>query len=177
MATALFLDRDGVINVENEGSYIFTKDEFEFYKGAKQALANASLLFDYTFVVTNQRGVGRGYMTEADLHEIHAHLTTEIQDAGGRLHQVYFATAMDSNHPMRKPNTGMALKALEDFPEIDFSKSLMIGNNLSDMQFGKSMGMRTVFLHTTQPKLALPHPLADEQHASLEDWYNAFSDV
>jgi len=182
MATALFLDRDGVINIEKDGSYIFNRDEFEFYDGARQALATASLKFDYTFVVTNQRGVGRGYMTEEDLKDIHAFLAEEVRDAGGRIHRIYYATSVESDHPMRKPNTGMAARALEDFPDIDFSKSVMIGNNLSDMQFGKSMGMKTVFLHTTSEPVHLPHNLIDEQFPSLERWAstldkNMFHDI
>jgi len=170
MATALFLDRDGVINIEKEGSYIFTRKEFEFYDGARQALALASLKFDYTFVVTNQRGVGRGYMTEDNLKDIHAFLSEEVKDAGGHIHQIYYATSVESDHPLRKPNTGMAAKALEDFPDIDFARSVMIGNNISDMQFGKSMGMSTVFLYTTSAPVVLPHDLIDRQFPSLESW-------
>jgi histidinol phosphatase-like enzyme len=71
---------------------------------------------------------------------------------------------------MRKPNTGMALKAQEDFKDIDFARSVMIGNNYSDMKFGRSMGMKTVFLHTTQPAQELPNEWIDEQYDSLASW-------
>lgn len=168
--TALFLDRDGVINEEKDGSYIFHKDEFVFYPGAVDALVNLSRKFDYVFIVTNQRGVGRGYMTEAALLEIHDYLTEQVVAAGGHITRIYFAPSIDSNHSHRKPNTGMALDAQKDFPDIEFNKSVMVGNNLSDMQFGKSMGMKTVFLHTTQAKITLPHPLIDEQYDSLQSW-------
>lgn len=170
MATALFLDRDGVINEEKHGSYIFHKDEFVFYPGAVAALVALSRRFSYVFIVTNQRGVGRGYMTEAALREIHDHLTAQVVAAGGRIDRIYFAPHIDSNHSHRKPNTGMALDAQRDFPDIEFGKSVMVGNNLSDMQFGRTMGMKTVFLHTTQPPFDKPHPLVDEQYASLEQW-------
>lgn len=168
MASALFLDRDGVINEEKDGSYIFHKDEFVFYQGAVSALVRLSAAFDYVFIVTNQRGVGRGFMTEAALLEIHDHLTEEVVRAGGRIDRVYFAPAVESDHSHRKPNIGMGLDAQKDFPDIDFSQSIMVGNNLSDMQFGKTLGMKTVFLHTTQPAFALPHPLIDEQYDSLQ---------
>jgi histidinol-phosphate phosphatase family protein len=170
MATALFLDRDGVINEEKDGSYIFHKDEFVFYSGAEAALAKLSGQFDYVFIVTNQRGIGRGLMTEAALHEIHDYLTATIELHGGKIHKIYFAPSADSGHSHRKPNTGMALDALNDFPDIEFDKSIMVGNNLSDMKFGKAMGMKTIFLSTTQPAFTLPHELIDEQYDSLKSF-------
>lgn len=172
---ALFLDRDGVINIEKDGSYIFSIHEFEFYPKAKAALARLSNLFDYIFIVTNQRGVGRGLMSESQLKAIHSHLISEVESAGGKIDAVYYATAVDSDHPMRKPNTGMALQAQQDFPGFDFAQSVMVGNNLSDMQFGRSMGMRTVFLHTTKDKIQLPHSLIDEQYESLDAYTATFS--
>jgi len=66
----------------------------------------------------------------------------------------------------------MALQAKEDFDSIDFKKSVMIGNNLSDMEFGKRMGMKTVFLTTTKGKMPLPHELIDMQCDSLQEWCN-----
>lgn len=170
MATALFLDRDGVINEEKDGSYIFSLNEFLLYDGALTALVQLSRSFDYTFVVTNQRGVGRGLMSEAALQEIHEHLIQLVTTAGGRIDAIYFAPSMQSDHPDRKPNTGMAIAAKKQFPTIDFSTSVMVGNNLSDMQFGKNMGMRTIFLHTTKDKVTLPHVLIDEQYPSLMDY-------
>lgn len=170
MKRALFLDRDGVINEEKDGSYIFSIEEFIWYDGALAALAQLSQQFDCLFIVTNQRGVGRGLMSESALKAIHDFLIEEVEKTGGKIHAVYYATAVDSNHPMRKPNTGMALQALKDFPDIDFTQSVMVGNNISDMQFGRSSGMKTVFLHTTQPAIDLPHPLIDEQYESLAQY-------
>ncbi len=175
MATALFLDRDGVINEEKDGSYIFHKDEFVFYEGALEALSRLSRMFDYVFIVTNQRGVGRGYMTERALLEIHDHLTEEVVDAGGKIDRIYFAPSIDSNHSHRKPNTGMAEDAKRDFPAIDFTQSMMVGNNLSDMEFGRRMGMHTIFLHTTQDRIDLPHALIDKQYDSLASFYTDYS--
>lgn len=167
---ALFLDRDGVINIEKDGSYIFSPDELHFYDGALEAIAAARRHFDLVLVVTNQRGIGRGLMTAEALHEIHASLLLSLQDKGGHIEAFYYAPSVDSDHELRKPNTGMALLAKADYPEIDFSQSVMIGNNLSDMKFGKKMGMHTVFLHTTKDKITLPHELIDEQFDSLSSW-------
>lgn len=167
MARALFLDRDGVINEEKNGSYIFTVNEFVLYEGVLNALVQLSEKYDYIFVVTNQRGIGRGLMTVAGLEEIHDYLTRQVLAAGGKIDAVYFAPAIHNDDPWRKPNTGMAEAAKKAFPDIDFSESVMVGNNLSDMQFGKTMGMKTVFLHTTSPRLTGAHPLVDEQYPSL----------
>lgn len=166
----VFLDRDGVINREKEGSYIFHPDEFIFYKGACEAMVRLAGLFDYLIIVTNQRGIGRGLMTDQQLESVHNHMKQSVEAAGGRIDAIYFAPQVESNHPRRKPNVGMALAAKHDFPAIDFSESVMVGNNLSDMQFGKSMGMKTVFLTTTQQPFSLPHPLIDEQFDALSDW-------
>ncbi len=174
MKSALFLDRDGVVNLEKDGSYIFSVKEFVFYDNAPEALAQLSRQFDYLFIVTNQRGVGRGLMSEAALKEIHHYLVDAVEKAGGKIDAVYYATATDRNHPMRKPNNGMALQARKEFPDLAFARSVMAGNNLSDMQFGKSVGMKTIFLHTTQPAVALPHPLIDEQYSSLVAYAKQF---
>jgi histidinol phosphatase-like enzyme len=64
----------------------------------------------------------------------------------------------------------MGLQAKEDFPDIDFRRSVMVGNSLSDMEFGKRLAMRTVFLTTKLAPVQLPHPLVDEQWASLAEW-------
>lgn len=167
---ALFLDRDGVINIEKDGSYIFGPEELHFYEGALEAIAAARQYFDIVLVVTNQRGIGRGFMTAEALHEIHASLLLSLQNIGGHIEAFYYAPSVDSNNELRKPNTGMALLAKAEYPDIDFSRSVMIGNNLSDMQFGKKMGMHTVFLHTTKDKIELPHELIDEQFDSLASW-------
>lgn len=163
----LFLDRDGVINRENEGDYIKSVSEFEFLPGVLEAIAEASKIYKYIFIATNQRGIGRNLMTEQDLHEIHSFMVTKINEAGGRIDDIYFAPSPDKKHPYRKPNPGMAHAAKEKFPEVDFLHAEMVGNNISDMCFGKAVGMRTIFLHTTQDPQTLPHDWIDEQYDSL----------
>lgn len=64
----------------------------------------------------------------------------------------------------------MAVQAREDFPEIDFRRSVMVGNSMSDMEFGKRMAMHTVFLTTKHEPYILPHDLIDEQYSSLDQW-------
>jgi D-glycero-alpha-D-manno-heptose 1-phosphate guanylyltransferase len=166
----LFLDRDGVINHEKQGDYIRNLNEFVFYDGALEALKILARKFGKIIVVSNQRGVGKGLMTEADLSAIHAYMMAEIEKAGGRIDKIYYCTSTDTRHPNRKPNPGMALLAKNDFPEIDLSKSIMVGNNTSDMLFGRNAGMFTVFLTTTKPDQELPHPDIDMYFGSLTEF-------
>ncbi|MEO5644696.1 MAG: HAD family hydrolase [Bacteroidia bacterium] len=143
----LFLDRDGVINVRFPGDYVKRVDEFEFIPGAVDAIARFSKVFGRIIVVTNQQGIARGFYTHEDLAAIHAHMQSEVEKAGGKIERVYYAhQAAAENSPMRKPGTGMALQAQKDFPAIDFSKSVMAGDTQSDMEFGKALGMKLVFV-------------------------------
>ena len=157
----LFLDRDGVINIEKYKDYIHTWDEFVFYEGAVNIIAKASHVFNRIIVVTNQKGVGKGVTKVENLALIHTNMTNAIENAGGRIDAIYYCPDLQDDSPNRKPNIGMALQAKADFPEIEFEKSLMIGNNLSDMIFGKNAGMQTAFLKTTLPDLNVPEALAD----------------
>lgn len=169
----LFLDRDGVINQDKEGSYIFSTDEFVFMNGAPVLFKKLTEKFNRIVVVTNQRGVGRGLMTEETLTEINQKMSAEIEKAGGKISAVYYCTSIHNNHPERKPNPGMAIKAQKDFPEIDLSRSIIVGNNISDMQFGRHAGIYTVFVKTTRPYQSLPHPDIDLAFDSLEDFAKA----
>ncbi len=170
----LFLDRDGVINHEKK-TYVFNPEEFKFYDGVLEALKKFNKIFSHILIVTNQRGVGRKLMTEDDLVNIHDVMMDEIKGAGGRIDKIYYCTAIDNKHPNRKPNPGMALEAMKDHPLISKQHSIMVGNNMSDMEFGKNAGLHTVLLTTTGTSVQLPHPLVDLQYNSLIDFANALS--
>lgn len=158
---SLFLDRDGVINVDKPGSYIFHPDEFHFMPGAPELFQILSKKFQHIFVVTNQRGVGRGLMTEETLNQVNQKMKDAIEKAGGKLDAVYYATSIHDDDPMRKPHAGMAMLAKNEFPTVEAAKCIMIGNNISDMEFGRNAGMRTIFLTTTIQNISLPHPDID----------------
>jgi D-glycero-alpha-D-manno-heptose 1-phosphate guanylyltransferase len=169
----LFLDRDGVINYEKEDDYILNWSEFEFYAGVTEAISLLSQKFTRLVVISNQRGVGRGLMSEKDLLDIQRRMKSEIEKNGGRIDKIYYCTATDSHHFYRKPNPGMALKAAKDFPSIDLSRTVMVGNKLSDMQFGRNAGTYTVYLKTTHPEQLLPHADIDLAFDSLIDFAKA----
>ncbi len=174
---SLFLDRDGVINIESVGSYITNWDEFKFHDGVLEAMRMFNGVFGNIVVVTNQRGVGRGIMTLDTLREIHINMKHHVAAEGGRIDKVYSATAVNNEDRNRKPNTGMGLQAQQDFPAIDFKRSVMIGNSISDMEFGKRLSMHTVFLTTKHEPYEMPHDLIDEQCASLMEWAHRLAPV
>ncbi|MEJ7589242.1 MAG: HAD-IIIA family hydrolase [Ferruginibacter sp.] len=163
----LFLDRDGVINIENPLGYINTWDKFIFYDGVMDALRIFNSTFKHILVVSNQRGVSRGITKPGDLAIIHHNMLEEITAAGGRIDKIYFCTDLEPGSPNRKPNPGMGLQAKNDFVSIDFSKSVMVGNKLSDMEFGRNLGTHTVFLTTTNPETDTKDPRIDAVYKSL----------
>lgn len=169
----LFLDRDGVINHEKEMDYIRNWKEFQFYDQVLEAIAICAKKFGLIVVVTNQKGVGKKLMSEEDLLQIHQELKNEVLKAGGRIDQIYFCSSIEDEHYSRKPNPGMAFEAKKEFPEIEFNKSIMVGNKPSDMQFGRNAGMYTVYLTTTHPNQDFPHPDIDLIFPTLMDFAKA----
>ena len=173
----LFVDRDGVINHEKEADYILNWKEFRFYDGVTDAMKMLSTVFGTIVMVTNQRGIGRGLMTETDLAGIHSHMLSGIIDNQGRIDKIYYCTAVDNDDYNRKPNPGMAHQAKKDFEHIDFSKSIMVGNKLSDMKFGRNAGMYTVYVDTTHPETPSPNPLIDFRCKDLLAFASAIHSV
>jgi D-glycero-alpha-D-manno-heptose 1-phosphate guanylyltransferase len=169
----LFLDRDGVINHEKKEDYILNWDEFRFYDGVKESFHHLAKKFGRIIIVSNQRGVGKGLMTETELRDIHLNMQNEIESAGGRIDHIYYCTSLDNKHPDRKPNPGMAFHARSFFIEIDLDKAIIVGNKLSDMQFGRNAGIYTVFAATTNPETPFPHPDIDLRFDSLADFTKA----
>jgi D-glycero-alpha-D-manno-heptose 1-phosphate guanylyltransferase len=170
---SLFLDRDGVINDEVVGKYILNWDEFNFIEGVLHALKILNKKFNRIVIVSNQRGVGKSLMTEQDLHAIHNEMLKEVESSGGRIDKIYYCTATSDKHPDRKPNPGMALKAKNDFPDIDLTKSVMVGNKPGDMLFGRTAGMVTVFITSTNPDQPFPNPDIDFIFPSLHSFAQA----
>lgn len=160
----LFLDRDGVINRRLLDDYVKSWAEFAFLPGVLEAIAVLSEVFGRIVVVTNQQGIAKGLMTEADLQSVHNQMVSEIQKAGGRIDKVYFCPHhRQDNCACRKPRIGMAEQAKADFPEIDWQRSIMVGDTPSDIEFGRNAGMRTVFISITEH----PPPHADWHLPSL----------
>lgn len=169
----IFLDRDGVINYEKKDDYIRSWGEFAFYTGAREAIKIIAEKCGHIIIVTNQRGVGKGLMTEEDLKDIHDKMKAAIELAGGRIDGIYTCTSTDKYHPDVKPNPGMAFRAVQDIPGIDLTKSIVAGNNPTDMLFGRNAGLYTAFIATTHPEMELPHHDIDFRFHSLMDFAKA----
>ena len=143
----LFLDRDGVINHETFENYITKPEEFKFLEGVQDAIAFLSNIFTKIIVVTNQQGVGKGIMSENDLIEVNDYMHEQIKIKGGRLDAIYYATELSGTKGgLRKPGRGMVDLAKKNFPEIDFEKSIIIGNSSSDIELGNHLGMKTIYI-------------------------------
>ncbi len=164
----IFLDRDGVINRRLVDDYVKTETEFEFIENVPEAIAILSKYAGRIIVVTNQQGVGKGLMDETILHKIHDKMKAEIAAKGGRMDAVYFSPHLKhERHITRKPNVGMGLKARKEFPEIRFKKSIMVGDSISDVEFGKRLGMFTVFVSSDKHKISENACLIDETVENL----------
>lgn len=149
----LFLDRDGVINKKLDNDYVKHTTEFEFIDGALNALRILNPLFGTIVVVTNQQCIGKKIIFPEDLELIHQNMMYEVTYLKGRIDKIYHSPYLAAeNHPTRKPGIGMALEAKKDFPDIDFSKSIVVGDSMSDMEFGRKAGMKTVYI-SNEPKI------------------------
>jgi len=149
---SLFLDRDGVINKRNFDGYIKSIEDFEFLPDVIEGLNILTNYFHLTFVVTNQQGVGKGLMTERNLIDIHAYMCNQIHRGGGRINKCFFAPNLRGDiDDMRKPGPVMAELAKKEYPEVEFNRSIMIGDTDSDILFGKNLGMKTVRIKTKEP--------------------------
>ncbi|MDY0076388.1 MAG: HAD family hydrolase [Bacteroidales bacterium] len=163
---SLFLDRDGVINKRPFNDYVKRINDFEFLPGVFEALEIFDKLFSRIIVVTNQQGVGKGLMTKIVLDEIHQWMLQEIKRNNGRIDAVFYCTDLKSNKEnCRKPTIIMAQQAQQKFPELDFEKSIMIGDTESDIQFGKNAGMKTILIGNENCSL-----IPDMQFNSLLDF-------
>ena len=163
----LFLDRDGVINHEKKEDYIRNWSEFKFYTESLKALPLLAQKFSKIIITTNQKGIGKGWMTDADLALIPDNMTNHIIELGGRIDAIFYCSDLDNESYNRKPQPGMAFQAKEQFPSIDFAKSIMVGNRMSDMEFGRNAGMHTVYLATTHPKAPFPDTKIDDRFDHL----------
>jgi len=140
----LFLDRDGVINRRIPDVYISDPEEFEFLPGVLDALAYFSRVFRHLIVVTNQQGIGKGLLTTEELEAVHSYMLKAITAAGGMIGGIYYCGEPRTQvGNCRKPSPAMAHQAREDFHDIDFEKSIMVGDTMDDIIFGQNLGIKT----------------------------------
>jgi D-glycero-D-manno-heptose 1,7-bisphosphate phosphatase len=143
----VFLDRDGVINEKMpEGRYVTNWSEFRLLPGVAEAIGRLNRAGVRVIVVSNQRGIALGFYTAADVEAIHAELQKRLEAAGARVDAFFFCPHDKMQCECRKPLPGMFEAARAQFPEIEAATSLMIGDSFSDIEFGRRLGMRTIFV-------------------------------
>ncbi len=144
---AVFLDRDGVIIEQVEG-YLDDPEGVKLLPGAAAAIRRLREAGFAVVVVTNQAGVGYGYLTEETLNAIHARLVEALSREGAVLDGIYWCPhTPEENCPCRKPAPGMLLRAAKELG-IDLSRSYMVGDMTTDIEAGKRAGCFTVLLRT-----------------------------
>lgn len=148
---AVFLDRDGVLNEKMpEGRYVTRWDDFKVLPGVAEAISMLNRAGIPVIVVSNQRGIALGLYSEEDVRAIHASFQGLLEARNAHVDGFYFCPhGHDRNKAQcncRKPLPGMFEQAVADFPSITAAGSVMIGDSISDIEFGRRLGMKTVFL-------------------------------
>jgi D-glycero-D-manno-heptose 1,7-bisphosphate phosphatase len=168
----VFLDRDGVLNRKApEGAYVTDWAQFAWLPGAIDAIARMNRAGLTLILVTNQRGISLGLYTEADLERIHVNLQADLAQQGARLDAIYYCPHDKNQCTCRKPAIGLFEQAMKDFPEIQPANSVVIGDSISDIEAGRRLGMKTIFIQG-EPELQKPRSseaaaLADAVASSL----------
>src|ERR1700761_6384927 len=144
----VFLDRDGVLNRKlPEGAYVSDWAQFEWIPGAMQAIARMNRAGLTVIVVSNQRAVALGLLSIDQLEHIHHLMRSDLALHGARLDAIYYCPHERGACHCRKPDTGLFEQAMKDFPAIDAENSIVIGDSLSDIEAGRRLGMKTIFIH------------------------------
>jgi len=162
---ALFLDRDGVINIDH--GYVHRSVDVEFLDGIFELVAEAKRAGYLVVVITNQAGIGRGYYSEADFQALMDWMKSKFVEHGGQIDAVYFCPyhpehgvgeyRRDSD--CRKPAPGMFLKAQSEL-NIDMERSILIGDKSSDMAAGLAAGVGTCFVIGDTDEMPLTIPIS-----------------
>jgi len=174
----VFLDRDGVFNEKTpEGQYVTSPDEFRLLPRVAESVARLKQAGLRLIVISNQRGIARGLYTASDVAAIHDHLQTLLKAHGAEIDGFYFCPHDEDECNCRKPLPGLFELAVADFPEILAATSAMVGDSLSDIEFGRNLGMLTLFIEGNperrRPGAEAAAAMADMRVASLADAVDA----
>lgn len=138
MNKAVFLDRDGVININKP--YISHISGFIFQEGIFSLLRKMQELGYLIIVITNQSGISRGYFTRNDLKKIHTYMLHTFNTENIKITAIYYCSSYNDNNYYRKPNPGMIIRAKEKY-NINLKNSILIGDKMSDIMAGKRAGI------------------------------------
>ncbi len=153
MKKAIFLDRDGTINVEKD--YLHKIEDFQFETGVLEGLKLFKELGYIVIVVTNQSGIARGYYTEEDLNKLNEYMCEKVKEYGGEIAKCYYCPHHEKkgigkykvNCQCRKPEPGMLNQGIQEY-NIDIKNSYMVGDKISDIEAGKNVGLTPILVKT-----------------------------
>lgn len=172
MNKAVFLDRDGTINIEK--NYLYKIEDFEYTDGCVQALIDFQNKGFLLFVITNQSGIGRGLYTEEDFHKLNMWMISDLKKKGVNITKTYFCP----HHPnavvdeyrvdcnCRKPLLGMYFKAVEEY-DIDLSKSFSIGDRISDCAISKTTDCKSILIGNFESNSTIFSVINGEVHNTI----------
>ncbi len=153
--TAVFVDRDGIINEDRGYAYVKAWDEFVFLPGVKETFARLAEWGIPVIVVSNQSCVGKGLVRAEQVEEIHERMVAEIEQAGGRILGVYVCPHTDEDAcGCRKPAPGLLIQAAGDLG-VDLRRSFVVGDSVRDLEAGRQVGAHTVLVKSGKGKQEL----------------------
>jgi D-glycero-D-manno-heptose 1,7-bisphosphate phosphatase len=159
---ACFLDRDGVLNKKMpEGHYVTRWSEFEVLPGVVEAIRHLNEAGILVIVVSNQRGIAKGLYTANDVEDMHTRFQSLLNTYGAHIDRFYFCPHDKVECDCRKPRPGMFEQARRDFPTLHAKTSVMIGDSHSDIEFGRQLGMLTIWIEGNKA-----HPRPNDEKAS-----------
>lgn len=170
----VFLDRDGVLNEKMpEGQYVRSWGEFHLLSGVPEAIAQLNRRGLHVIVVTNQRGIALKLYSAADVTAIHSRLQDLLASHGAHIDAFYVCPHDKAECNCRKPLPGMFEQATREFTDISAATCVMIGDSLSDMEFGARLGMQTILIEGAQkqksPRIEQARALAGQRCPSLSE--------
>jgi len=144
----IFLDRDGVINeYPGHGNYVTEAEGFHFVKGSVEAIRLLTEAGYKIYIISNQRGVGKGLFTQQNLDEITAKMLAGLKKSNGELAGVFYCTHKEDDCDCRKPRIGLFKQAVGDLGEA-FKEMYFIGDDKRDIEAGKNLGCKTILVLT-----------------------------
>jgi D-glycero-D-manno-heptose 1,7-bisphosphate phosphatase len=147
-----YLDRDGTINESPpEGEYVSAPDEIRLLPGAGEAIRLLNEHPAKVVVVTNQRGIALGKMTEADLAAVNQRLVAELAACGARLDGILHCPHHTGSCECRKPGTGMFERAARELEGVEIAGGAMVGDTAKDVEAGRRLGLATVRIGDPPP--------------------------
>ena len=144
---AIFLDRDGTINIEPSDEVVDEKNKIRLFPETIEALSQLAQKNYQIFIVTNQIGIAKGQLSDEQFHEINNEILNRLSPSGIKIEKTYYCPhAVEDNCDCRKPKTGMIKQAMANY-EIDLPNSYVIGERETDVQLGKNVGAKTILVN------------------------------